>query len=329
MTFSKSITGVRNIFFIAVNTGYSTQGNPNRDFIEFYRQRSGNGLYCAIVGNVVIPDGFGSNEFCSKISNHSVWSSVATAIRDEGAKPGIQLASTWQGYKGNIKFIPQDYESAINHYLEIGKSFTKTDVKNAFQSLTKASKLAIDHGFSHLQLHAAHGYLFNLLLDSRFSNLSNLALELATDWAQNMKQAGIETSMRISILTGDLELDNSDRTINLSDFCNTGFDYLDISEGFYNIDKKLIYPTSEKQLLERFTRSTNRAKQHSQQLFIISGKIFSTIHNDIPKNVHLGVCRDLIANPEYLSNNKPCQNCMKCHYHSRGASKLECSLWQI
>ena len=93
-------------FFLAVNTGMTDGDNLiNQKFIEFYEARASEKLYCAIVGNVVIPNGFGTNGGSPNLTNDKIWKELASRIENKGSIPGIQLASTWMGYKGQYNFI--------------------------------------------------------------------------------------------------------------------------------------------------------------------------------------------------------------------------------
>lgn len=317
----------RKVFFLAVNTGYTESGVPDRDFLEFYANRSGKGLYCSIVGNVAIPNGFGTNNSTPRIDKNPIWRNIADTISMNGTIPGIQLSTTWQSYSGAKTFKSKTPSEQLDSYKKTASSFDKHHIKMQFSALKSASIIAIDSGYRHIQLHAAHGYFFNLVLDNRFSAHHDLATDLAKEWLQLTSQPGIETSIRISTLTGDCQLDNKESTF-LTELLTLGFDYHDISEGFYNINKRLIYPSLKNILTERYTRSINLAKQHPQNNFIVSGKSYALKQKNLPENAHIGICRDLIANPNFLSEtHKGCKNRMKCHYFSRGETSMTCGIW--
>jgi hypothetical protein len=91
-------------FFVGLNTGYATVGRPDARFVEFYRLRSSPALHCAIVGNVVIPRGYGTNANSATISTAPIWAELANAIASRGSLPGVQLATTWEGYLGSRSF---------------------------------------------------------------------------------------------------------------------------------------------------------------------------------------------------------------------------------
>jgi len=101
----KSCNENKKYFFLAVNTGFVANGLPDQRCYNFYVDRSRHGLHCAIVGNVVIPDGVGSNNVCATISGEEAWRRLALGILEQGALPGIQLSSAWQGFNGMKKFV--------------------------------------------------------------------------------------------------------------------------------------------------------------------------------------------------------------------------------
>jgi len=318
----------RRYFFLAVNTGFTTNGVPDERCRQFYHARSGNGLHCAIVGNVVTPRGLGTNDVCSEISESHAWRELATTISSNGALAGIQLSSTWEGYKGNRRFVPRAGEHPISEYRTFGNTISYRQVMTAFDALHRGTELAVKAGFRHVQLHAAHGYLFNILVDRRLSSYAELTQKLICRWAEGLASERIETSIRFSIWTGDSHFDQ-DRSEEFADEITLlPVDYIDVSAGFYNINKRLIYPSTSLQLKERADATLSIASRNPLRNFIISGKSMGAWDVSLPKNIHIGICRDLIANPNYLADRADgCVMCMKCHYFSRGEAHIDCGRW--
>jgi 2,4-dienoyl-CoA reductase-like NADH-dependent reductase (Old Yellow Enzyme family) len=318
----------RKYFFLAVNTGFADRGLPDARCVEFYARRSGNGLHCAIVGNVVTPGGFESNDVCTRISSDGAWQDLAEGIRARGAVAGVQLCSAWRGYQGMRRFVPRRGEHAIAEYEAIARSISSSDVVDAFATLNRGTELAVAAGFKHVQLHAAHGYLFNLLIDRRFSSHADLAAKLVQQWATDADRMNLETSVRFSLWTGHKATDELRALELVDDLAAMPIDYLDVSAGFYNIDKRLIYPSTADLIAQRGEATLALAARHPETSFILSGKAFRAWDPSLPMNVHIGVCRDLIANPDFLRDRLDgCMNCMKCHYFSRGAAYLTCGRW--
>lgn len=297
--------------------------------MKFYAERSGNGLYCAIVGNIVLPSGYGTNDKTPVISASPEWFSVARAIKTAGALPGIQLATTWPDYIGNRKFVGIDNRNQESFYREICKSYSSAKLNELRVNLFEGTKLAIDAGFQHIQLHAAHGYLFSLLIDPQFNPKSDEVLKILENWLIFLRQNNIESSVRLSMRTGIEHCDHANlRNKLISDVVNLAPDFVDLSSGFYNIDKKLIYPSIDAIIDQRINQSIQIAENHLTTNFIISGGLGKVEVSRLPRNVQVGLCRDLIASPGFLQTlQNGCKNMMKCHYYSRGEPHLTCGQW--
>lgn len=104
------------------------------------------------------------------------------------------------------------------------------------------SEMARLSGFRHIQLHAAHGYLFGLLFDRRLSPHADMVLSRMADWATVLGGQGIETSVRFSLRTGEAAFDAEGSENFYAAVAELPVDFIDVSSGFYNIDKRLIYP---------------------------------------------------------------------------------------
>lgn len=115
-------------------------------------------------------------------------------------------------------------------------------IEPTLRGLDEAAKMAVKAGFHHLQVHAAHGYLFSLLVDYRINKNASEVLAWLADWARRHAAAGIETSIRISLRTGDLEFDALGGNLFHAQIAGLPFDFVDVSSGFYDINKQLIYP---------------------------------------------------------------------------------------
>jgi 2,4-dienoyl-CoA reductase-like NADH-dependent reductase (Old Yellow Enzyme family) len=314
-------------FFLALNTGYVAQEAPSEEAVEFYRERSGNGLYCAIVGNVVTPAGFGTNDVCMRISRSQSWRRLSQAIKGEGAKPGIQLSNAWSTYRGMRSFVARKVSDPINEYRTVIAGISAADVGCIFEDLTSASQLAVSAGFEHVQLHAAHGYLFSLLVDPFFCDHHELAMSLIDKWAREVRALGVETSIRVSLTTGSAACDGAERFKILERLAEVRVDVVDVSDGFYNVDKHLIYPSRPEKLSLRHNATISLAQKYPDRRFILSGKARPESLALTP-NLDIGICRDLIANPLFLRSwSNGCENSMKCHFFSRGMSQITCSRW--
>lgn len=314
-------------FFLGVNTGFVCDGVPDEQFLEFYRSRSSPDLHCAIIGNVVVPGGFGTNAQTPVLSESFRWAGVADAIARAGSVPGIQLATTWPDYLGQRRFVFDEPNRTIEAARQLIASMTRSDIIDIIDKFKNAAQMAVDHGYGHVQIHAAHGYLPNLLLDHGINSHSGYAQEGMAKLADSLRSQKIETSLRWSMRTGDPEFDRRGILDGAEDIVPLQFEFVDLSSGYYNIDKRLIYPSTDFFVSQRLKDSLLFAKTFPDQKFIVSGKIANFL-GDLPENVDLGVCRDLIANPQFLKNwTNGCRNRGKCHYYSRGSDRLTCPTW--
>lgn len=319
----------RLIFFVGVNTGYLTAGQPDQRYIEFYRRRSSPQLHCAIVGNVVIPGGYSTNANTPVLTRAVGWKRVASEIAERGSLPGMQLATVWPGYIGQQRFRTRQPNDEIEELRTIVQHIGSSFVLKMLDSLDSAASIASEAGFRHLQVHAAHGYLFNLLIDGRLNTRASEVLERLAHWASVQSSKGIETSIRISMRAGAAVFDRDGQVSYLENVVGLPFDFVDLSSGFYNIDKQLIYPGRPDVLEARRQETISIAKKFPEKRFIFSGRALLKSSTDLPSNIHFGVCRDLIANPDYLtSRDLGCSNAGKCHYYSRGTSHLVCAQWE-
>ncbi|MBP0580627.1 hypothetical protein J8I29_14980 [Labrys sp. LIt4] len=328
MTRDIDILSHRRTFFLAVNTGFVTDGIPDQRFLDFYATRSSPELYCSIVGNVVVPGGYRTNAVTPVLSENLIWKHIADSIAAKGSLPGIQLATTWEGYIGQKKFRALNSAAFISEACRFVDSMTISDVESTLNSFEFAADIAIKHGFRHIQIHAAHGYLLSLLIDYRINRNSATVLGTLASLAERLKGRGIETSIRISCKTGDADFDSNGAERLQDSVANLPFDYIDLSSGFYNIDKRLIYPARPDVIDSRLHESISIGLRHPTRSFIISGRTFKHDWTDLASNFHPGICRDLIANPRFLQErHNGCQNQNRCHYYSRGEDHLTCGRW--
>jgi NADH:flavin oxidoreductase / NADH oxidase family len=328
MTSDIAISKARRIFFLGVNTGFVVNGLPDQRYLNFYASRSSPDLHCAIVGNVVIPNGYGTNSNTPILTKEHVWADLAREIAARGTLPGIQLSTTWRGYQGLRKFVNTSPTDMITEARRLIATIESVDVASLLSSFKDASMIAIEQGFRHIQFHCAHGYLLSLLIDERFYNDAARVRDRLSEISECLRTLHIETSIRISLKTGADMIDQSGSIIFQDSVASLPFDFVDLSSGFYNIDKLLIYPTRPDMLKSRSLESLDAASRHPNRNFILSGHALQHDWALMPQNLHLGICRDLIANPNVLREpNNGCINCNKCHYFSRGKSHLTCGQW--
>lgn len=322
------LSNLRKYFFVGLNTRFVSDKRPDQRCFDFYSARSGNGLYCAIVGNVTIPAGVGPNPNTAEISDHPAWFRLADSITAKGALAGIQLAAVWPSYVGMKNFVSRASAKEIGRCQDLVRSIVLEDIQSLFRAIHNGSDLAIRAGFGHIQVHAAHGYLISLLIDRRIYPDADIVLGAIADWAERCAARAVETSIRVSLRTGDAEFDAFGRQAFIDEIAALPVGYVDLSSGFYGIDKRLIYPTLASIVTQRREETVAVASRHAHREFIFSGKSAAANEADLPRNLHIGICRDLIANPDYLREKSDgCISSMKCHYYSRNEAHLTCGRW--
>ena len=318
----------RRIFFLGVNTGFVIEGCPDHRYLDFYARRSSPDLYCAIVGNVVVPGGHGSNAVAPTLTTDPIWSDLAAVIRSRGSLPGIQLATAWEGYRGVQKFVGARPIEVISQARDLTAAMGTARVTTVLERFEDAAAMAVAHGFGHVQIHAAHGYLLSLLIDERLHPDAARVRDKLSTLSKRLRASNVETSIRISLRTGEKTLDSGGAAAFQDAVARLPFDYVDLSSGFYNIDKRLIYPTRPDVLEARLADSIAVGARHPSRAFILSGHTLRHDWTHRAHNLHLGLCRDLIANPDVLKDQQNgCMNLNKCHYFSRGEPHLTCGRW--
>lgn len=301
---------------------------PDGRYVEFYRSRSSSALHCAIIGNVVVPGGYGSNASTPILSSAPIWKEIAVAISARGSLAGIQLATAWEGYAGHRHFVGLDPKQVIISGRELVAELGPVRILQLLDAFDAAAEIAVAHGFGHVQIHAAHGYLPSLLVDERINPNAPTVLSRLGDLARSLHSDNIETSIRISLKTGEPDFDAQGTEAFYEAISELPFDYVDLSSGFYNIDKRLIYPSRPEVVKERHNETLAVAARYPSKDFILSGRAISFPPPLLPSNVHLGICRDLIANANFLIDRENgCRNHNKCHYFSRGEDHLTCGQW--
>jgi NADPH2 dehydrogenase len=165
-------------------------------------------------------------------------------------------------------------------------------------------------------------------VDQRINRDATSVLDSLALLSERLRQKGVQTSIRISMKTGEPHFDSAGGADFLDTIARLPFDFVDLSSGFYNIDKRLIYPARPEILAARIRESLAVALRHPSRSFIFSGRSLNHEWAGIPANAHPGLCRDLIANPNFLwEPSNGCQNHGKCHYYSRGGDHLVCARW--
>jgi 2,4-dienoyl-CoA reductase-like NADH-dependent reductase (Old Yellow Enzyme family) len=266
---------------------------------------------------------------------------LAERIRKRGSLPGIQLAYSPSSLEPDRKWIARDRESEVARLQNIIRSMSSTAVRDVLDGFYAAARLAYESSYDVVQVHCAHGYFPSLLLDSRL-NARNDDYSADGPWVQDFfhalrkMTAGRLLSVRLSGTIGLSDLAwEQEATLRLGkvlDHC--GVDIIDLSAGYYTIDRNLIYPTRESDI-GTFGLACSICDS-VQCMVSFAGQASNLDHFEsrLSSRQLLAIGRALIADPDFAKKFKHsrqdeinhCQSCRHCHYFSRGRTCLECGV---
>jgi 2,4-dienoyl-CoA reductase-like NADH-dependent reductase (Old Yellow Enzyme family) len=332
------------ILLAPINTGYAQNGLPTPRLIRFHELRSDTSIGISVVGNVAVCSRGLSNDNTLILQDNasiSAYRELAKQIRSRGSLSGIQLAYSPSFLQPNRRWIARDRIAEIARLQAMIGSLNSATIKDVLNAFCVAAHLAYESGYDVIQLHCAHGYFLSLLLDPRLNTKDD---DYSADgpWVQEFFQklrkitAGRLLSVRLSGTMGlsdlALEQDATARLANVLDGC--GVDIIDLSAGYYTINRNLIYPTAES-VIGTFGLACS-ISGNVQCLVSFAGQASNLEHfgSRLAPRQLLAIGRALIADPDFAKKFKDsrqdeinhCQSCRHCHYFTRGRSYLECGV---
>jgi len=324
-----------------VNLGLANFGKPSERLVAYHERRSSPQVGLTLVGNV-------ATRKCGRTNPNTLvlttpkdatqFQSLSARIRIKGSIPGIQLASMPNTLFPRKRWQSPDAEREVGRLQALTLSFPRKFLDEHLKAFIHSAQLAKLAGFDVIQIHAAHGYLLSLLLHPTI-NLRKDRFAPEGDWILRFFEAlrkdlpKTAVSIRLSLLSGiDEPSVEAFRIQHLArNLARVGLDNIDLSSGFYTIDKSLIYPgrRNQKQL-----RAAIDFARGSKLLVTYSGDLRwpGDFPRFLPSNLLLGVGRALIADPDFLvkchsgkwQTIRTCKRTNKCHYFSRGRPHIEC-----
>lgn len=340
-----SITIPSRVVLAPINTGYTVRGLPSARLLRFHRERSGPEIGISMVGNVAVNLANRTNDSTAvlgSVRDLPRFAALARAISKRGSLPGIQIASTPANLNPSRNWRAKAITAEAERLRAIVSSFSDRGLRVHLAEFLRSASLAAQAGYSVIQIHAAHGYLLSLLLHPS-TNVRRGEFSVDAPWIEQfisvLRHRLEQTllSLRISALTGLLPVEEDvdwTRQV-LNRVASAGVDIVDLSAGFYTIDRRLIYPSGEwtqpvyMQWIPQLTRDL-------PCLIAIAGRVNAmlALPNTLPDNILLAFGRALIADPRFVEKLhtgataaiNQCTLRNRCHYFSRGLPALECGV---
>lgn len=332
--------------FAPINIGTSTNGIIDKDFSDFYVERSGNNIDLTYIGNVAIGKQYVTNSNTPLFieNNFCEWRKLVSRIHENNSQIGVQLGCRYYpipALRKNNEQKKLSYVEEMSTFIqELDKREIETIISHFISNALVASKLHFDW----VQIHAAHGYFLSLLLSPQINrrkdeyNINDLFfLQKIIDGIRKT-DTSIKIDIRVSFLEGLNEIENElfEKKIQFDKLANIGFDMISLSNGMYDYDKKMIYPVEKKGFLPMYELAIDFVNKYQNINWNFSGNV-----NDIPKikkinllkNLSFSIGRPLIADPKFLkhinnSNNdlpgSSCNYCGACHYYSNNKTTMIC-----
>lgn len=329
-----------------INTGYTDgNGNPSARMIRFHVQRSGKGIGISMVGNVAVEPHAKTSADTAVLSAETDirgFAELAAAISSHGSLPGIQLANAPRALSPPRNWRAANRSQEVARLREIVSGYGTKEVTLALAQFIQSARLAVLAGFEVIQLHAAHGYLISLLLHPA-TNFRKDEYSQSSSWFERLlfelrlAIGDALLSVRLSVCTGILE--DSEELAWAKDTLRraseVGVDILDLSAGFYTIDRQLIYP-DRKWDGPVYRNWLSEISGDLPQIIAVVGRItdLNRVQSPLPVNPMLNLGRALIADPDFVDKTRgsgteeitSCRLKNRCHYFSRGVPALECGV---
>jgi 2,4-dienoyl-CoA reductase-like NADH-dependent reductase (Old Yellow Enzyme family) len=332
-------------FFAPINTGFAFNGEISQRFTDFYSHRSGHGLGITYVGNVSVARGWITNNNTPILSVNNIqdWKKIASIIKRNGSVPAIQLACRASKHESMREWKQRNPSELVNLLRNEFSALPKEKIDVIFKDFLSSAGLAVEAGFEIIQLHAAHGYFLSQLLDPRIncrkdcygSDPLGTILSLISEIRSMSKFSLID--IRLSITEGFDEEDfEYARKIDLIEQIVTDLDIVSLSNGTYDLDKNLVYPSKCLGHGPFIKMAIPLSLKYPSIIWNVAGNIWDIrkIPTGTPQNLAFCIGRAIIADPEIIEKSltgnydtiRWCRRCGDCHYYSKGMDHIYCPL---
>lgn len=322
------------LHFAPINLGYSIDGEMNDKIIQFMKLRANKSIGINILGNVAIDRQYSTNSrtlVLSKQSNIEKWKEYIKQSSVNNSIPGIQIAAMPSDLNPPRSWASLDAEIQFAYLRKLLENTTMKDILKLLNSFEETIKLARDIGFKYIEIHAAHGYFLSLLLNGSINQNKESILAVLEFLKTFAKNTNTINSIRLSCFDGDSHVQSFDKRV-----LDIKFDFISLSNGYYTINKKLIYPG--KGILNSEVIELGISLAETRQVMIAGNIREIELTKYMPiDNLHFAIGRPLIADhlfaEKYLAEDfekiKQCSYNGRCHYYSnKKAGGLVCPIWE-
>lgn len=332
-----------------INTGLFREGHLTPAFFSFHTERAGNGIGVCCVGNVAVSPELVTNEGTAYFSEENLeeWRALTAQITARGSVPAVQLGcrcSSIPPMRDWVNPCPEEYIEAAAEEIS---GFSPDRLRRIGDLFAEAAGQAWACGFRMIQIHAAHGYLLSLLTSETFNRRQDeyrcRDFKLLKDivYAVRGKTPGAAVEVRISLLEGlrrageELE----EKAALLRCLTELPVDLVGVSNGIYNLDKRLIYPPAEWGEEKYLRLGQYLADRFPGQRWSVVGNLRSLplLRAGDRENLLFAFGRQLIRDPRFIRKYREgrageigrCSGCGNCHYYSNEEpSMLPCAAKQ-
>lgn len=329
-------------FFAPINTGLASNGCPSMRLIDFYKKRSGKQIGVAYVGNVAINSDSATNPGTLYVTEDTgQFKQLAASIKENGSLAGIQVACMNTSFQPLRTWINKKRETYIDYVRKEILDFDRGAIEEIIEDFIKASLWLIKAGFDIIQIHAAHGYFLANLLNSRFNRRQDKygnPIQAIQEIIEGIRATSSEKfllDVRLSLFETDFkENPIVEKKPIIQNLIDIGIDILSFSNGVYNINKQLIYPTSTMPHAILLDESVYFANNYKDTLINCCGNIRNLKKLTRLPNLTFSIGRPLIADEYFvlksLTNEEhniiQCQYCNDCHYYSLKKDFISCGV---
>jgi len=333
------------VLLAPINTGFAPSGRPSFALLRFHQERSGPAIGISTLGNVATHLAFiphPNTPILASRKDVGRFSVIARAIKVQGSLAGIQLANSPAGLTPQPNWVAPDPAREIERLRLLIHDLPPENLRHHLSRFISSATLAAKAGFDMIQIHAAHGYLLSLLLSPAVNTRSD-EFRFPSRWLPAFIDKLKSTvghcilSFRISLFTGLMP--TSDEFPQAQTLASTlaagGVDLIDLSSGFYTLDRRLIYPNRDFGAAPYYPFARIIANLVSC-LVSFAGNVtdLRLLPDDMPPNLLVSVGRALIADPQFAQKSLDgryqdvnwCRRTGRCHYFSRSRWRIECGV---